>query len=130
MVDEKKIDIIKSTKPFKIFDIFLLVGIVAIIIVLIVSTLSTKGDNIEINNNGQVSTYSLSENRRIDIYQNNEFKLTVVIENSECYITDSTCQDKICMHGKIKNVHQMLVCAPFSITVRVIGGSDLDAVIG
>ena len=130
MKHAEKIDAIKKSKPMRVSDIIYLSALAVIIGLLMVLVYwrpwAAQGDWVVISVRGsQNRYYSLSENRVLDI----EGHLTVNIQNGAVSITHSTCPDRICVHsGHISRVHQILVCAPHGVTIRITGESDLHGI--
>ena len=90
------------------------------------------GQSAIISVGGQSETYSLNEDRQIEI-ENNGITLTVVIENGSIFVKESTCHGNDCVHvGKIKNKNETIVCAPAELIVEITGkGADgYDYIIG
>lgn len=50
---------------------------------------------------------------------------TVVIENGEARVSESTCSNLLCVnHRPISRSGESIVCLPNGVTVRVSGGAD------
>ena len=75
--------------------------------------------------------YTLSQDRQISI-SSNGYDLTVVIENGEAYVLESTCHDGVCRASKpISKGGESILCAPAGVRLSVKGGSaDVDFVAG
>jgi len=51
--------------------------------------------------------------------------VTVVIENGCVYVSDSDCDDKICVNtGRISRSGQSVVCLPKKVSVRIVNVED------
>ena len=76
-------------------------------------------------------TYSLSENRTIEVTSNG-IRLTVVIDGGEVWVKDADCPDLVCKHtGKISRGGEVILCAPAGLRIQVRGGGDdVDFVAG
>ncbi len=126
MTRGEKIDNIKRKNPFKIADIILF-GILAAVIALLFYFLyrpSGAGElHAVVRIDGELyGSYPLSRDAEIDV----DGKLTLMIVNGEAYVAEAKCPDLICVHsGRIRRVHEMVVCAPFGVTVRIDGGSGV-----
>ena len=69
--------------------------------------------------------YPLETDRTISILENN---MTIVIENGYCYVLESNCMNKICVHSKeISKSGERIVCAPNKVTIIV--KSDQETII-
>ena len=108
--------------------------VLAILFVLVIAVLlmfflpSSNGGVVKITTNDDIYTYSLYEDRIIELSENG-IKLTVVIENGCVYVSDSDCRDGICKsHGKIKD-KGCIVCLPAGVVIETDGG-EVDAVAG
>ncbi|MDR2202213.1 MAG: NusG domain II-containing protein [Clostridiales bacterium] len=129
MVDERKIDIIRSGKPCRVADIIAAAIILAAAAVVFAAALTKKGGAVEITHNGQRQTYPLDRDREIDVGG----LLTVVIKDGAVRVTEAACPDKLCIHqGAVRHAGRAIVCAPNGIVIRVTGGSGggSDAVSG
>ena len=127
----EKIDTIRRGKPLRIADI-------AVLIILVVLTgfalyfiyfKAEKGAEVIVSVRGEPwgQPISLLKNRTEDI----DGKLTLVIKDGSCYVTDSKCPDHVCVHmGKISRVNQYIVCAPEKIIIRIAGPSDIHGGVG
>ena len=82
----------------------------------------------------QTQSYSLSENRTVDIKtgENNEYLNILVIEDGKAYISQADCPDKICQnHRAISYSGETIVCLPHKIVIEITetqAGPQLDAV--
>ena len=87
------------------------------------SVVLTYGDTTE--------TYSLLENRTIEVTSNG-IHLTVVIDGGEVWVEDADCPDLVCKHtGKISRSGDVILCVPAGLRILVKGGNDdVDFVAG
>lgn len=91
---------------------------------------SSQGDTVLISLDGELfGTYSLSENKEIDVNGTN----TVVIEDGTVYMKDSTCKNHVCIDtGKISETKDTIVCLPNKIVVTIESnskaGGDVDVI--
>lgn len=90
------------------------------------------GGTVEVTQNGKlVGVYSLSENGSYEFstfYGHN----TLVIEDGEAYMAESTCHDHVCEGmGRISKVGETIICLPNGLFVKVTKGEegDYDAVV-
>ena len=124
MTDLKAVKAIKNSQPLRIVDVIVMIAIVAAALTLaLTGALDGKpGARVKIADNGKTQEYPISENRTIELPS-----ITVVIENGEVYVTDSTCPDKICEHsGKISRVNQSIVCLPAGIVITITGAGEFQ----
>lgn len=121
MINEKKIDSVKHGKPFNLLDIVIFVAAAALIVALLFVVYREKGAQVEIVTPQRTYTYSLQENRIVEV----DGHLTVVIENGSVYVRDADCPDKVCEHtGAIRRVNQIIACMPNGVVIRITGLSD------
>ncbi len=125
MVNEKKIDVIKSSGPFKLLDILIFGAVTALVVVLLIFSYSGPADKVTVTYNNITTAYSIYTDNEIDI----DGLLTVVIKEQKVFVKDSHCPDKVCEHtGAISRKNQSIICAPYGIIVRITGGQDRWAV--
>jgi hypothetical protein len=121
VTSKEKIERIKSGKPFSAIDAILLCVLAALIAGLFYYLYRPRdaGDTAaaDVRVDGQVyGSYPLNADAEIDV----DGKLTVVIVNGAAYVSDASCPDRICeASGAIRRVHEMIICAPYGITVRI-----------
>lgn len=122
---KSRVEYLKSAKPFKVIDIIVIALTLIIVLVLVFTVYAKKGKSVEVSIDGDKKVYDINTDRRIEV-QN---RLTIVIENGECYVQNSNCPDKVCEEmGRIKNVHQTIACTPQHIIIRVTGQSKINAI--
>lgn len=117
------------SRKLKAGDTFavLFVLLVAVLLIFILPK-EEKADTVSITTENTVHTYSLFEDRIISLSEKG-IQLTVVIENGEVYIKDSTCRDGICKaHGKISK-KGCIVCMPAGVVIET-DAKGADAVAG
>lgn len=121
-----------KTKP-TVWDfsviIFLMFFVLVIMIVPNLNKESGKYVNIvgdEIN-----EIYDLSQNKEIAI-SSNGYLLVVIIKDRAVYISESNCEDNICVNtGVIDSLGESVVCAPAKVIVYISGGdSSVDHIVG
>lgn len=86
---------------------------------------STQGQNAVVTVDGQLyGTYSLTENRTIDIDQNDHIN-KITIKNATVQMTYSDCKNQVCVKdGRISKTNQSLVCLPNKVMVEITGGEE------
>ncbi len=88
------------------------------------------GDVVVTLNGNPYGTYSLEEDRRIEISGEN-YHNVVLIENGSVRMQSSDCHNQICVsHMPISRSGESIICLPHRIVVRIQGGkeADVDAV--
>ena len=90
-----------------------------------------EGNSVVITYGDTTETYSLSEDRTLEI-RSNGLHLTVKIEGGEVWVEDADCPDLVCKHtGKISQSGEVILCVPAGLRIQVIGGGDdVDFVAG
>lgn len=111
-------------------DLLLILTILfaALLIFLGLRLFSRAGEAVEITVNGEVTgVYPLSEDRTIPVSDCAEVR----IEGGKAFMAFSDCPNQICVrHAPIARAGQTVVCLPNGITVRILGDSGFDAVVG
>lgn len=103
-------------------------GISAALIFLRLS--APAGDAVITLNGSPYGTYSLEEDRRIEI-SGEDFHNVVLIENGTVKMESSDCHNQVCVnHKPISHSGESIICLPHKIVVRIEGGkeADVDAV--
>ena len=88
------------------------------------------GDAVKVTVNGKpYATYSLSENREVNIYTRNNQQLNrLIVKDGKAFIETATCPDKICAeHRAIFRDGESIVCLPNRVVVTVIKSDKTDA---
>ncbi len=113
----------------KDFILLLIVLLVAIAGILHVNS-ANKGTTAEIKVDGEtVETILLQD----DYFEKEINGVTVCCENSEIYVKESTCPDKVCVRsGRISKAGEGIICAPNRVAVEISGKdkNQLDALTG
>ncbi len=116
--------------------IVLLCVAIAVVLLLVSSFLLPKPKNggvVEITVNGDLyGTYSLQEDRTLEIQGENGEQNTVVFENGRVYMQSASCPDHLCVEqGQIFRRGQSVVCLPngLVITVKDAENTDVDLTI-
>ncbi len=127
MNKQEKIDIIKNGKIVRVCDIVAFAVCCAVVVlVIILLSLRTEGESVQVYADGELySEYSLSTDVSFDING-----VCIVISDGECYVECADCDDHICMlFGSISLVNETIICVPNGVVIKVVGQSDLSAVI-
>ena len=88
------------------------------------------GDAVKVTVNGKpYATYSLSENREVNIYTRNNQQLNrLIVKDGKAFIETATCPDKICAeHRAIFRDGESIVSLPNRVVVTVIKSDKTDA---
>ena len=121
-----------KTKPtvwdFSVIIFFLLF---AFVIMIVPNLNKEKGKYVSIIGEGINEIYDISENEEISI-NSNGYILVVVIKERSVYISESNCDDNICVNtGAIDSIGDSIVCAPAKVIVYISGGdSSVDHIVG
>lgn len=88
--------------------------------------LTAPGACVVVTVNGkEYGTYSLQEDRTIEVVQSGETRNTIRIENGSAFMEDSSCKNQVCVHqGAISLSHQTVVCLPNKVLLEVISKDD------
>ncbi|MBE6600413.1 MAG: NusG domain II-containing protein [Ruminococcaceae bacterium] len=119
------------TRP-TVLDLIIIIAVVllALALFLLPFLIGNEGKEVSVtakSGGASVAIYegALTENKRLE-FENNGIKLTVVIEDGEVYVAESSCDDRVCVHsGKISLSGQSIICAPAGIVINI-GGGDGD----
>ena len=115
----------------KLLSDIILIGVLLIIslsVFLVFYIGKVEGSYVEVSvDNEVVATYSLSIN---GVYHINNGTNVLVIEDGKAYLQYSKCPDQTCVFGKsihgnkIHYVNQIIVCAPNSVQIKIIGEEE------
>ncbi|MBR6534796.1 MAG: NusG domain II-containing protein [Clostridia bacterium] len=106
----------------------------AIFIVLVLAAaaffipMEKSGDKVNIKTDKASYVYFLNEDRRITLEENG-ISLTVVIENGEVYVENSTCRDGVCKKSSPISDGGCIVCLPAHVVIQISSGGA-DAIAG
>lgn len=121
-----------STKP-NLRDLVIAASVLLLALFLLLFPLLSRGEGktVVLTYGDTTETYSLSENRTLEITSNG-IHLTVKIEGGEVWVEDADCPDLVCLHsGKISKSGDVILCVPAGLRIQVIGGdNDVDFVAG
>ncbi len=117
------------SRKLKLGDFFAALFVLSVSFLLMLILPSDDGaSTVSITIGNDVCTYSLYEERTINISENG-IELTVVIENGSVYVSESTCRDGICRsYGKISG-KGCIVCLPAGVVIET-DFKEVDAVAG
>lgn len=115
-----------TKKDFILLCVVLVVGALGIILM----NVAHKGATAEIKVDGEtVEIISLNG----EYFEKEINGVTICRENSEIYVKNSACPDKVCVRsGKISKAGESIICAPNRVAVIISGKSDAlpDALTG
>ena len=130
MTRAEKINEIKNAKPIRVADavffavLAVLIGLLFYFMILRPAAYDGELRVVVRMEGRQIGSHRLSEDGVFDVGG----QLTLVIENGTAYIKNPTCPDRVCVSmGRIRRAHEMIVCAPRGITVRITGDSEIAA---
>ena len=108
---------LKKSKIFTVFDGILIAVMLILCILPFFFRSQSEGASVKITHNGKSVTYSLSENRTLDIDG-----AIIKIENGKVCFESNDCPTKQCVHtGKISQSGQVAVCMPKAIYIQILG---------
>lgn len=119
----KKINIERKVKNDIILTASVL--IVAVLVFFIIGLITKNGNYVEVKKNGEIiGKYSLAENRRVEIKDENGYNL-LIIEDGKAFISEASCPDKLCVNqGKVSTNGKALVCLPNKTVITVYSDDD------
>ena len=122
----------KKTKVVRVGDIvvFIVLGASALFMIWAGAAGTPKAlADVEIAVSGQVvHSTPLGQNFRFEAH-GPLGKTVVVCQDGYVWVEDSCCPNKLCVKtGKVRTPGQVIVCVPNEVVVRIVGGSDVDAV--
>lgn len=119
----KKINIERKVKNDIILTASIL--IVAVLVFFIIGLITKNGNYVEVKKNGEIiGKYSLAENRRVEIKDENGYNL-LIIEDGKAFISEASCPDKLCVNqGKVSTNGKALVCLPNKTVITVYSDDD------
>lgn len=91
----------------------------------------SSGETVKIKLNGELyASYSLTENRVVEISENGMHN-TVVIKDGKVKVSKSDCANQVCVrHSEIKSGGESIVCLPHKLVVSIesSGGDKYDTI--
>ncbi|MBQ3099471.1 MAG: NusG domain II-containing protein [Clostridia bacterium] len=111
--------------PIKLGDLLLCVVILALSAVIFFTINDgSEASRAVISYGGEEYYYELSDDREIEICSSGH-SLSVVIEDGEVYVYESTCPDKVCKaSGKISSASEIIACVPAGVSIKIEGDPD------
>lgn len=75
----------------------------------------------------ELGRYALDTPTQVPVQGANGFSLTLVVEDGQARVEDSTCPDLICQrHAPVDRAGESIICLPGQVSITVEGGGDLD----
>ena len=112
-------------------------GVLAALALVLVAFLlwpkGSGGEAILARGGEELGRYALDTPVRVPVQGANGFSLTLVIQEGQAHVEDSTCPDLICQHhAPVSKAGEAIICLPAQVTVTVEGGERLaqDALAG
>ena len=90
------------------------------------------GNAVSVTRNGEeIGRYALNRDLEEQIRGHGGFSLTLVIEDGQARVEESTCPDLICQHhAPISDAGEQIVCLPARVVITVLGEEgSVDAVV-
>lgn len=120
-------------KPKK-WEIFLVLGLV-FLLGLWAFFPRREGNTAVVSVDGKVQGhYALSQDVREHISGYGGFSLTLVVEDGQVFVEDSTCPDLICQHhAAISDSGEQIICLPGRVVIEISKNAEegeIDAVTG
>ena len=114
----------KDKKKRKIRNDILLIAALLVFLVLVglaFRFFRGKGDMVEVTVNGKLyATYSLLQDRTVEICTGEDGKNLLVIKDGKAYIETANCRDGICAnHKPIYRQGESIVCLPHKVVITV-----------
>jgi Uncharacterized protein conserved in bacteria len=125
----KRLESIKTEKPFMLWDIAVAVLLIAALVLTLVFLLSPKkGGTVKIYvDNELYGEYVLSENRTVEI-SGEGYKNVVEISGGKVKMREASCGNQLCVHhSEISSAGEEIVCLPNRVVVVIDGEDGLDA---
>jgi hypothetical protein len=136
MPDEKKIDIIKSSKPFSLWDIIVASLLVVFSIIFVVFSCANReeGSLVVVSFERTQNTFDISSDFVLEInfesgeilqkpfseQHSEEEQYVIVCKDREVWVAHSDCPSKQCVkRGKIKYSGQKIVCAFHGVVIEI-----------
>lgn len=114
-------------------EIAMLVGVVIALAVWLLFPRGTGSRVIVTRSGEEAGRYDLETPAQMTVLGANDFSLTLVIEDGQAHVEDSTCPDLICQHhAPISHDGEAIICLPGQVVISVEGGRrhGADAVSG
>lgn len=127
MTDVKRLEKIKSGKPFTFADIIAIIVIILVAAGLIVYSLyRPQGKAVMVSHGGEAFYYPMDKDDLILVGG-----VEILIKDGTVKVKSSECSDKYCIHqGTISKVNEIIVCMPQDVIIKITGDDDIDVSTG
>lgn len=115
----------KTKNTILIGGIIVIISLVAIVLL----QLNQKdGKEVVVYINGEeTARYELALNQSIQLEPHDLESNRLVIQNGECFIESSNCNNQICVEtGKISKTGERIVCLPHRLSIQIEGGKEVE----
>lgn len=115
--------------------LFFVILISGLLISYFTFTGNNPGDKVTVTVDGSLyGTYSLSEDREIEVAQNNHIN-HIIIKDGKVSMASSDCSNQICVNTKpISHTKDSIACLPNKVMIEIesskSGGGDVDVITG
>ncbi len=111
-------------KKYK-YDIIVIsiIAVIAVIILVFISLYKEQGNTVVVTIDDELyKVYDLNKDMTVELDTGN----TLVINDNEAYVSESTCKDKVCIHqGRISAIGETIICLPHKLVIEIRGaGAD------
>lgn len=100
-----------------------IIVVIAVVILVFISLYKKQGSTVVVTIDDELyKVYDLDEDITAILDTGN----TLVIQDNEAYVSESTCKDKVCIHhGRISAVGETIICLPHKLVIEIKGaGTD------
>ncbi len=125
----------KNKKPRNDIILVTVILLIAVTGILFINLNKKAGTDVVVNIDGtEKYRYSLSEDITVDIKtgENGEHVNTLVIENSEAYVSHADCPDGICtQYRPVSYAGESIICLPHKVVIEIqaaANSNELDVV--
>lgn len=111
-------------------DVVLFFAIAFLEIMLLLRPFSADTKFFSVNCDGEVQTYPLSVNQRLD-FVSNGYSYSVLVQDGCVSVESADCPDKVCVAtGEISGRGGSVICLPGHFVVSVTEADDADYILG
>ncbi len=109
-----------------------MVVIISLVAIVLLQLNQKDGKEVVVYINGEeTARYELATNQSIQLEPHALESNSLVIQNGECFIESSNCNNQICVEtGKISKTGERIVCLPHRLSIQIEGGKavEVDAI--
>ncbi len=111
-------------------DVVLFFAVAFLEIMLLIHPFSANSEFFSVNCDGEVKTYPLSVNQRLD-FVSNGYSYSVLVQDGRVSVESADCPDKVCVAtGEISSRGGSVICLPGHFVVSVSENDDADYILG